>query len=127
MKWLTKTEIARRAKKSYKEALLVSIEHHQQIARAIRKEFFEGVGAGKVSISSDHCGVCRAIIKGSKCGDCFLANGRGGCGSDWKRIHTAIDEILIGKINGGSSYWPAVVKAEKNMIKVLKKELMQNP
>jgi len=118
MKWLTKTEITKRAKKSYKEALLVSIEHHQQIAKATRREFFEGVGSGKVSISSNHCGVCRAI-KGNKCGECFLTNDSGNsCGSDWQRIHEAIDDILT---NNG--LWPTVVKAEKNMIKRLKKEL----
>ena len=47
MRWLTKKEIARRAKKSYKEALLVSIEHHQQIAQSTRKEFFAAVKAEK--------------------------------------------------------------------------------
>jgi len=117
MKWLTKTEIGRRAKKSYKEALLVSIEHHQQIARATRREFFEGVGSGKVSISSSHCGVCQAT-KGSKCGDCFLFSGRGGCGSDWKRIQKAIDDILT-----ADGLWPTVVKAENKMIKRLEREL----
>ena len=120
MKWLTKTEIAERAKKSYKEAILVSIEHHQQIAKATRREFFEGVGSGKVSISSDHCGICR---REDKCRDCFLTNGRGGCGSDWKRIHIAIDEILVGKIDGSAGLWPVVVKAENRMIERLRKEL----
>lgn len=116
MKWLTKTEIARRAKKSYKEALLVSIEHHQQIAQATRKEFFEGVGANKVAISSRYCGLC-SIREKECCGDCFLSRG-GECGYDWKEIRRTIDGILI---DNGS--WSAVVKAEKDMIKVLKKEL----
>jgi hypothetical protein len=122
MKWLTKTEIAKRAKKSYKEALIVSIEHHQQIATATRKEFFEGVGAKKVTISSDHCGVCQAQAK-EDCEGCFLKKEYGeGCGSHWQKIHKAIDAILIGKPRGEPS-WATVVIAEKNMIKRLKREL----
>lgn len=121
MKWLTKSEITKRAKKSYKEALLVSIEHHEQIAKATRREFFEAVGSGKVSISANHCGLCRRReAKGDcdDCGDCFLRFHSRRCGSDWKRIQEAIDAILV-----KNGYWPAVIKAEKNMIKVLKKEL----
>ncbi len=117
MRWLTKKEIARRAKKSYKEALVVSIEHHQQIAQSTRQEFFTAVGSGKVSISSGHCGLCCRKPSDS-CRDCFL-KGFGGCGPDWKDIRNAIGEILTDE----DSCWSKVVKAEKNMIKVLKKEL----
>lgn len=118
MKWLTKSEIARRAKKSYKEALLVSIEHHQQIAKSTRKEFFTAVGLGKVSISSAHCGICQWKAE-SDCIDCFLGKGgRNGCGAAWEKIHKAIDNILT---DGGT--WTAVVKAENNMVKILKREL----
>lgn len=121
MKWLTKAEIARRSKKSYKEALLVSIEHHQQIAQSTRKEFFTAVGENKVSISSDHCGVCLANKAPRKsCGNCFLKHlgYSAGCGAHWKRISSAIHEILT-----GTGQWSKVVVVEKDMIKVLKKEL----
>lgn len=118
MKWLTKTEIERRAKKSYKESLLVSIEHHQQIANATCVEFFTAVGRRKVNISSDYCGLCQSM-SGDSCKDCLLKETYdNGCGSNWKNINKAIGEILT-----ESGPWSAVVKAEKNMIKVLKKEL----
>ena len=119
MKWLTKKEIKRRAKKSYKDALLVSIEHHQQIAQSTRQEFFTAVGAGKVSISAVHCGLCIRTPE-DDCGECFLVGCYGDCGADWKAIRKAIDEILTEDSN-----WSAVVKAEKNMIKILKKELSE--
>ena len=117
MKWLTQKEIMKRAKKSYEDALLVSIEHHQQIAKAGRREFFNAVGSGKVSISAKHCGLCRRRTK-TTCGDCFLKDYHGCCGDDWKKIKVAIESILI-----EDGFWPAVIKAEKNMIKILKKEL----
>ncbi len=117
MKWLTKKEIARRAKKSYKEALIVSIEHHQQIAQSTRQEFFTAVGAGKVSISSGHCGLCQRTTV-VNCGGCFLRISDG-CGYDWKSIRSAIGKILTDE----DSCWSKVVKAEKNMIRVLKTEL----
>lgn len=127
MKWLTKAEITRRAKKSYKEALLVSIEHHIQIAQATRKEFFAAVGLGQVSISADHCGICQRM---DTCRDCFLRDcffdvGCGnGCGGNWQEIRKAIDEILIGCSNDyRKPSWLAVVKAEKKMVKRLKREL----
>jgi len=68
MRWLTTEEIER-CSKTRKGAWRVSVEHWFQIKSATREEFDKAVLSGKVSISAQHCGLCR---RGHIYGSCDL-------------------------------------------------------
>jgi hypothetical protein len=114
MKWLTPKQIERRAQKSMKEALLVSIAHHQQIVSSTLKEFFAGVAADKTSISADFCGLCQRM---ERCEDCPL-HSQSDCCEEWRAIRSAITNLFV-----GDGSWPKVIRDERTMIRRLKEEL----
>ena len=121
IKWLTKSVIKRRSK-TLRGAILVSIEHHQQIADATMLEFFTAVAKHKVAISSPFCGMCINACGKKDCHpSCFLYSYNSHithCCPEWSSIRTAIDLVFV-----DSGTWEAVQKAERKMIMRLKREL----
>ena len=115
MKWLTLTEIGRRAR-SKKGALEVSYEHWCQLFSATASELRRGYIEGKVDIGNEHCGLCRYY--NDICGKCLLCISDGCCKKASGTLFTdARDEFL------GSNWW-----AWKRAAKALRdklKELMQ--
>lgn len=115
IKWLQKNVIERRSE-TVKGAIKVSIEHHQQIADATMLEFFTAVAKGRTSISADHCGLCQHYdkCKNGCCLGSYLS-----CCEEWRTIRDTISGLFVNR----NSKWQDVQKAERKMVRRLKREL----
>ena len=124
MKWLTLTEIGRRAR-SKKGALEVSYEHwcqlYQATAKELREEYERTVG---LLDSSEYCGLCNHYVKKygerRKCQYCILQDTLGCGNSLWGNADNALEDWLNKK--GDWHTWKRAAKALRDKLK----ELMQS-
>ena len=113
MKWLTLTEIGRRAKNK-KGALEVSYEHWCQLYQATAKELRKALDEYKVEADYSYCGLCRY------CGDkvcrdfCPLIS----C-SKPSLFFTAWDQLGNWKEGGDWQAWKRAAKALRDKLKEL--------
>jgi len=59
MKWLTKAEVKREAKKGEIPAIKCSLKHWDQISSATRQELIRKLRSGKRLITGDSCALCQ--------------------------------------------------------------------
>ena len=117
MKWLTLTEIGRRAR-SKKGALEVSYEHWCQLYQATAKELRQAYANDKVSIDCTHCGLCRYHLSGG-CLTCPLFKADGTCVAFSDNLYSIARQKFLG------SDWRAWKRAAKALRDKLK-ELMDS-
>lgn len=115
--WLTKEEVKRRALISPKEALEVSIEHHQQMFETAVPELCAALKARVVNMSSEYCGLCYRYAKTpEKCPlKGMLCNGFV-CYGAWIAANTALSMVNIGK----KPTWETWYEAERILLEKLK-------
>ncbi len=115
IEWIQKNIIEKRSR-TLRGALLVSIEHHEQIVNSTMLEFFTAVAKKRTAVSSNFCGLCFHQGKANCLGCCLSSIGD--CCQEWRDIRRAIVDIFT-----MDDTWLKVQKAEKKMIRRLKREL----
>ncbi len=116
MKWLTLTEIGRRAR-SKKGALEVSYEHWNQLYNATAKELRKAIKERKVDIENDHCGLCRYY--NVRCFRCPLGASNGSCYASSGTLYAEVrDEFFYNDIQNWWA-WKRAAKALRDKLKKL--------
>ena len=119
MKWLTLTEIGRRAR-SKKGALEVSYEHWCQLYQATAKELRKAIKEKKVDIGDDHCGLCRYYK--SRCLDCPLGVSNGSCYNPDGTFYAKARNEFFGRSLHNWWAWKRAAKALRDKLKELMQE-----
>ena len=116
MKWLTLTEIGRRAR-SKKGALEVSYEHWCQLYNATAKELRKAKRENKVDIGDDHCGLCRYYK--SRCSSCPLSASDSSCYKTSGTLYSVTrDEFRLRNLADWWA-WKRAAKALRDKLKEL--------
>jgi len=121
MKWLTLTEIDRRAR-SKKGALEVSYESWNQRYNATAKEFRQALKNDKIRFGHDFCGLCRRFWPACE-SDCPLGKFDRCCGKTHSLYGQAFRAAEKWEKKPTSSNWWAWKRAAKTLRDKLK-ELM---
>lgn len=118
MKWLTKTEIVRRAR-SKKGALEVSYEHWDQLYNATAKELRAEIDrVGSELYYTTYCGLCAYYsVDYRSCCDCIFNHFCSGEGALWYIAKTSLVNWL--EKNGDWHTWKRASKAIRDKLKEL--------